>query len=225
MKRWSYAPGHPAIIHNLGVIAAANGHHHEAIAQFERRDRRRTSIHIRALQPRLSARRRSADRATPCKLCARLRLSIPGITTLIARSAFSGSPKATATVRSITFARTYELRRGEDRSGIANKSLDLGGARQAAARRRAVPLPGGAPPGPAALARHWRATIRPWRKAFRTGPCRCPTSNSTGSATITTPRSISAAHRDRGPRRQRTAGPRRLACALSRTRGRRGLVR
>ena len=29
------APGHPAITHNLGVIAAANGRHREAIAQFD----------------------------------------------------------------------------------------------------------------------------------------------------------------------------------------------
>src|SRR5262245_21076463 len=31
----SLAPGHPAVTHNLGVIAAARGQHREAIAHFD----------------------------------------------------------------------------------------------------------------------------------------------------------------------------------------------
>ena len=90
------------------------------------------------------------------------------------------------------FARTYELRRGEDRSGIAAKSLNTTTRDKLAARRRAVPLSVAAAPrwlavrdAGAKLRRGGAGGHRRRRSRFLLGSATC-------WARITTPRSTSA---------------------------------
>ncbi len=127
------APGHPAITHNLGVIAAAQGQHRAAIGSFRRRDRGRAAIRVRALQPRRRRSRRSANRATPSQGFARVCAIEPGHYDAHRALGFLWLAEGDRGRALDHFARTYELRRGEDRTGIAAKSSDRGDARQAPA--------------------------------------------------------------------------------------------
>jgi tetratricopeptide (TPR) repeat protein len=139
------APGHPAIIHNLGVIAAAKGLHHEAIAQFDlaiAAEPRYASAHYnRASALQTLGRSRDALQSF-ARVCA----IDPGHYDAHRAAGFLWLAEGDRSRALDHFARTYELRRGEDRSAIANKSLtwaardklihDAGQFRYLAARRR-----------------------------------------------------------------------------------------
>lgn len=117
------APGHPAIIHNLGVIAAAKGLHREAIAQFDlaiAAEPRYASAHYNRGSA-LQALGRSRD---ALQSFARVCAIDPGHYDAHRAAGFLWLAEGCRSRALDHFARTYELRRGEDRSGIASKSLN-----------------------------------------------------------------------------------------------------
>jgi tetratricopeptide (TPR) repeat protein len=116
------APGHPAILHNLGVLAAGQGHHAAAVRWFD------AAI---AGEPRYAS--AHYNRAVAFETLGRKPEAVAGF----ARAA-TLDPAHYESHRALGFlylaegdrgraldhfARTYDLRRGEDRSGIAAKSL------------------------------------------------------------------------------------------------------
>ncbi len=116
------APGHPAITHNLGVIAAANGQHREAIAQFDvaiAAEPQYASAHYNRASA-LQALGRSRD---ALQSFARVCALDPGHYDAHRALGFLWLAEGDRGRALDHFARTYELRRGEDRSGIARKSL------------------------------------------------------------------------------------------------------
>src|SRR5262245_27003070 len=139
------APGHPAVTHNLGVIAAARGRHREAIAQFDAAiatEPQYASAHYNRASA-LQALGRSRDALHSfARVCA----IDPGHYDAHRALGFLWLAEGDRSRALDHFARTYELRRGEDRSGIARKSLtwtardkllhDAGQFRYLAERRR-----------------------------------------------------------------------------------------
>lgn len=139
------APGHPGIMHNLGVIAGARGQPQAAIDHFD------AAI---AAEPDYSP--AHYNRAVACHALGRTREAILGFSrACVIDPGHYDSHRALGFLwlaqgerhRALDhFARTYELRRGEDRTGIAAKSLshasrskllhDAGQFRYLAARRR-----------------------------------------------------------------------------------------
>src|SRR6185295_7654319 len=117
-----FSPGHPAIIHNLGVIAAANGRHREAIAQFDAAiatEPQYASAHYNRASA-LQALGRSRDALQSfSRVCA----IDPGHYDAHRALGFLWLAEGDRNRALDHFARTYELRRGEDRSGIATRSL------------------------------------------------------------------------------------------------------
>jgi len=116
------APGDTAIIHNLGVIAAAQGQHQAAIALFE---------DVIGHQPHyVSA---HYNRALAFLASGQSKAAIEGLTRACAlQPEHYGAHRALGFLwlaegdrgRALDhFARTYELRRGEDRLDLAAKSL------------------------------------------------------------------------------------------------------
>lgn len=116
------SPGHPAIAHNLGVIAAARGDHRAAIGCFDQAiaaDAQYASAHYNR-GTALQALGRTADAIQSfSRACAIEPGNYDAHRTLgFLRLAEGNRGRALD-----HFARTYELRRGEDRSGIAQRSL------------------------------------------------------------------------------------------------------
>ena len=115
-------PGHGAITHNLGVLAAAQGKHAAAISHFD------AAI---AAEPRYAS--AHYNRAAALEASGRTHDAIQGYSRACAiEPEHYGSHRALGFLwlaqgergRALDhFARTYELRRGEDRSGIAAASL------------------------------------------------------------------------------------------------------
>ena len=115
-------PGHGAITHNLGVLAAAQGKYGDAIGHFD------AAI---AAEPRYAS--AHYNRAAALEASGRTRDAIQGYSRACAiEPEHYGSHRALGLLglaqgergRALDhFARTYELRRGEDRSGIAAASL------------------------------------------------------------------------------------------------------
>ena len=115
-------PGHGAITHNLGVLAAAQGKHAAAISHFD------AAI---AAEPRYAS--AHYNRAAALEASGRTHDAIQGYSRACAiEPEHYGSHRALGLLwlaqgergRALDhFARTYELRRGEDRSGIAAASL------------------------------------------------------------------------------------------------------
>lgn len=116
------SPGHAAITHNLGVIAATQGHYRSAIDHFDRAiaaDPQYASAHY--------------NRASALQALGRIRDAIRSLARVCAiEPAHYDAHRALGFLwlaegergRALDhFARTYELRRGEDRSGLAAKSL------------------------------------------------------------------------------------------------------
>ena len=116
------APGHPAVTHNLGVIAAAKGRHREALAHFD------AAI---AAEPQYAA--AHYNRASALQTLGRSRDALQSFARVCAIDpGHYDAHRALGFLwlaegyrgRALDhFARTYELRRGDDRSGIAAKSL------------------------------------------------------------------------------------------------------
>ena len=118
----TFAPGHPAVTHNLGVIAAAKGRHRDAIVHFD------AAI---AAEPRYAA--AHYNRASALQAIGRLHDALQSMTQVCAIDpghydahralGFLWLAEGDRGRALDHFARTYELRRGDDRSGIATKSL------------------------------------------------------------------------------------------------------
>jgi len=115
-------PGHPAITHNLGVVAAARGKHRAAINHFD------AAI---AAEPQYAA--AHYNRAAALQALGQSGPAIQGFERVCAiEPGHYDAHRALGFLwlaegdrgRALDhFARTYELRRGEDRTGIASRSL------------------------------------------------------------------------------------------------------
>jgi tetratricopeptide (TPR) repeat protein len=139
------SPGHAAVTHNLGVIAAAKGRHREAIAHFDAaiaaEPQYATAHYNRASALQALGQSRDALKAFE-QVCA----IDPGHYDAHRALGFLWLAEGDRGRALDHFARTYELRRGDDRSGIAAKSLswaardkllhDAGQFRYLAERRR-----------------------------------------------------------------------------------------
>jgi tetratricopeptide (TPR) repeat protein len=116
------APGHPETLHNLGVIAGARGDPRAAVDQFDA---------ALAAEPRYTA--AHYNRAVACHALGRPNDAILGFSRACAIDpghydahralGFLWLAQGERDRALDHFARTYELRRGEDRTGIAAKSL------------------------------------------------------------------------------------------------------
>jgi tetratricopeptide (TPR) repeat protein len=117
------APGHPGTLHNLGVIAGARGEPQAAVGHFD--------AAIAAEPDYASA---HYNRAAVCHALGRIRDAVAGFSRACAIDpGHYDAHRALGFLwlalgerdRALDhFARTYELRRGEDRTGIAAKSLN-----------------------------------------------------------------------------------------------------
>jgi hypothetical protein len=116
------APGHPAITHNLGVIAATQGKHRAAIDYFDQAiaaEPEYASAHYNraaALQSLGQTREAIQGFARVCALA-------PGHYDAHRALGFLWLAESNRGRALDHFARTYELRRGEDQTGIAAASL------------------------------------------------------------------------------------------------------
>jgi len=116
------SPGHPAITHNLGVVAAAQGKHRSAIDRFDE---------AIAAEPQYAS--AHYNRAIALQALGRSREALQAFSrTCAIEPEHYDAHRALGFLwlaqgdrgRSLDhFARTYELRRGEDRTGMAIKSL------------------------------------------------------------------------------------------------------
>jgi len=116
------APGDTAITHNLGVITAAQGQHQNAIALFEDvigRQPRYISAHYNRALAHLALGRSRAAIAGLSRTCA-LEPGHYGAHRALGFLWLSEGERGRALDH---FARTYELRRGEDRSDLTTRSL------------------------------------------------------------------------------------------------------
>jgi tetratricopeptide (TPR) repeat protein len=118
----SITPGHPAIEHNLGVLAAAQGRHRDAIVHFDvaiAAEPQYASAHYnRALAHQALGQRREAVQSF-----SRVCTIEPGHYDAHRALGFLWLAEHDRGRALDHFARTYELRRGEDRTGLAAKSL------------------------------------------------------------------------------------------------------
>jgi hypothetical protein len=116
------APGHAAITHNLGVIAAAQGRHRAAVGYFDAAiaaEPRYASAHYnRAVAQHALGQSRQAIQSFG-RVCA----IEPEHYDAHRALGFLWLAEGERGRALDHFARTYELRRGEDRSGVAAKSL------------------------------------------------------------------------------------------------------
>jgi tetratricopeptide (TPR) repeat protein len=116
------SPDHPAVTHNLGVIAAAKGQHRVAIAHFDAAiaaDAQYASAHYN----RASAQQALGRPREALQSLARVCTIEPGHYEAHRGLGFLWLAEGDRGRALDHFARTYELRRGEDQSGIAAKSL------------------------------------------------------------------------------------------------------
>jgi tetratricopeptide (TPR) repeat protein len=116
------APGHPAVTHNLGVIAAAKGRHRDAIAYFD------TAIaaepqYATAHYNRASALQALGQTRDALQSLAQVCATDPGHYDAHRALGFLWLAEGDRGRALDHFARTYELRRGDDRTSIAAKSL------------------------------------------------------------------------------------------------------
>ena len=164
----SISPGHAAITHNLGVLAAAQGKHRSAIGYFDDAIAAEPAVRVSALQPRgrAAALGQSRDAIQDFgRVCA----LDPGHYEAHRALGFLWLAEGDRGRALDHFARTYELRRGEDRTGLAAKSLTE------ATRSKLLHdaeqfrfLAGAAATGSAS--RRWRGTTRRWRRTSRSKP-------------------------------------------------------
>src|SRR5262249_22070399 len=116
-------PGHPGTLHNLGVVAGARGDIETAIAHFD------AAI---AAEPHYAA--AHYNRAVACLALGRKRDAIHGMSRACTIDPANYDAHRTLGFLWLAqgerdraldhFARTYELRRGEDRTGLAATSLN-----------------------------------------------------------------------------------------------------
>jgi tetratricopeptide (TPR) repeat protein len=116
------SPGHAAVTHNLGVLAAAKGRHREALAHFDAAiaaEPQYASAHYN----RASALQALGQPHDALQSFARVCAIDPGHYDAHRALGFLWLAQGDRGRALDHFARTYELRRGDDRSGIAAKSL------------------------------------------------------------------------------------------------------
>ena len=110
-----FAPGHPAVTHNLGVIAAAKGRHREALAHFDAAiaaEPQYASAHY----SRASALQALGQSRDALQSFARVCAIDPGHYDAHRALGFLWLAEGDRGRALDHFARTYELRRGDDRS-------------------------------------------------------------------------------------------------------------
>ena len=162
-----------------------------AISTLRSRPSRNTRRRITTAPSRC---RRSANRGTPSQSFERVCAIEPGHYDAHRALGFLWLAEGDRGRALDHFARTYELRRGEDRTGIAAKCLTEA-TRTSCCMTRSSFVFWRSAAATVSASRRWRGTTSRWRKTFRKKPCRFPTNSSTRSARTTTPRSIFAAHR------------------------------
>ena len=116
------APGHAAVTHNLGVIAAAQGKHGAAIADFDAAIAAEPQ-YAAAHYNRASALQALGQSSDALQSFARVCAIDPGHYDAHRALGFLWLAEGDRDRALDHFARTYELRRGDERSGIAAKSL------------------------------------------------------------------------------------------------------
>ncbi len=208
------SPGHAAVTHNLGVIAAARGRHREAIAHFDAAIAAEPQ-YATAHYNRASALQALGQSRDALQSFAHVCAIDPGHYDAHRALGFLWLAEGDRGRALDHFARTYELRRGDDRSGIAAKSLtwaardkllhDAEQFRYLAERRRdRLRFE--------ALARNYEAVAEGVPEQGRAAVRRAARRARRGLQ-HRDPRRQRAG--DRGPRGQRAAGPGRLDAALS----------
>jgi tetratricopeptide (TPR) repeat protein len=116
------SPGHAAITHNLGVLAATQGKHDSAIACFDEAIAAEPSFvaaHYNRAVAQHSLGQSNEARQSFARVCA----LDPGHYHAHRALGFLWLAEGNRGRALDHFARTYELRRGEDRTGMAAKSL------------------------------------------------------------------------------------------------------
>jgi tetratricopeptide (TPR) repeat protein len=116
------SPGNPAIMHNLGAIAAMRGQYREAVALFDGvigREPRAVPAHYNRALALLTLGQRREAIAGLSRVCA----LEPGHYDAHRTLGFLWLAESNRGRALDHFARTYELRRGDDRSNLAGKSL------------------------------------------------------------------------------------------------------
>jgi Tfp pilus assembly protein PilF len=116
------APGHAAVTHNLGVIAAARDRHREAISHFDDAIAAEPQ-YAAAHYNRASALQALGQSRDALQSFARVCAIDPGHYDAHRALGFLWLAEGDRGRALDHFARTYELRRGDDRCGIAAKSL------------------------------------------------------------------------------------------------------
>lgn len=116
------APADPAVVHNLGVTIAAQGRHRDAIACFEAA-LRADPAYVSAHYNRAVALLRLDDVQEAIKALSRVAQLEPQHYEAHRVLAFLWLAQGERGRALDHFARTYELRRGDDRTAIARKSL------------------------------------------------------------------------------------------------------
>jgi Tfp pilus assembly protein PilF len=116
------SPGHAAVTHNLGVIAAARGRHREALAHFDA-SLAAEPLYASAHYNRAAALAALGQRHQAIQSFSRVAALEPGHYEAHRALGFLWLADGDRGRALDHFARTYELRRGEDRSDIAARSL------------------------------------------------------------------------------------------------------
>src|ERR1700760_1363061 len=116
------SPGHAAVTHNLGVIAAARGRHRDAIVHFDAAIAAEPQ-YATAHYNRASALQALGQSRDALQGFARVCAIDPGHYDAHRALGFLALAEGDRGRALDHFARTYELRRGDDRSGIAQKSM------------------------------------------------------------------------------------------------------
>src|SRR3954467_3851930 len=116
------SPHHAAVTHNLGVIAAAKGWHREALAHFDAAIAAEPQ-YAAAHYNRASALQALGQSRGALQSLARVCAIDPGHYDAHRALGFLWLAEGDRGRALDHFSRTYELRRGDDRSGIAAKSL------------------------------------------------------------------------------------------------------
>jgi tetratricopeptide (TPR) repeat protein len=116
------SPGHPAVTHNLGVIAAAQGKHDSAVGYFDDAIAAEPS-YVSAHYNRAVALNALGQPRDALQAFARVCALNPGHYEAHRALGFLWLAEGDRGRALDHFARTYELRRGEDRSGLAAASL------------------------------------------------------------------------------------------------------
>jgi tetratricopeptide (TPR) repeat protein len=116
------APGHPAITHNLGVVAAAQGQHRAAVGYFDAAIAAEP-LYASAHYNRAAAQQALGQSGQAIQGFARVCAIEPGHYDAHRALGFLWLAEGDRGRALDHFARTYELRRGEDRTGLASRSL------------------------------------------------------------------------------------------------------